>query len=97
MTTEAGLTPRLEHWVIARFGPEAPFMLAQLRAYDPGSTGQASERILAAIAMVGADQSLPIALELGRVDWRDLLVSAGLADEDWPDVLQATLGEPRDR
>lgn len=27
------------------------------------------------------------ALELGLADWRDLLVSAGLEHEDWPQVL----------
>jgi len=28
------------------------------------------------------------ALELAKLDWRDLLVSAGLADADWPEVLR---------
>ena len=28
------------------------------------------------------------ALELGKTDWRDLLVSAGLEHDDWPRVLE---------
>jgi hypothetical protein len=29
------------------------------------------------------------ALRQAKVDWRDTLVSAGLANEDWPSVLRA--------
>ena len=86
------LSGRLETWVKARFGEQAPFLLAQLRTFDAGSTGQDPERILAAVAVVGADQTVPAALELARIDWRDLLVSAGLAGEDWRDVLNEMLG-----
>jgi hypothetical protein len=31
--------------------------------------------------------------ELALADWRDVLVRAGLADEDWPQKLDAQLGE----
>ena len=86
------LSRRLEIWVTARFGEQAPFLLAQLRAFDVESTGQDPERILTALAVVGADQNVPAALELARIDWRDLLVSAGLAGEDWRDVLNDMLG-----
>ena len=31
-------------------------------------------------------------VELSQVDWRDVLVRGGLADEDWPRRLDAELG-----
>jgi hypothetical protein len=34
-------------------------------------------------------------LRLLAIDWRDLLVGAGLADDDWADQLGAQLGDPR--
>lgn len=88
------LSARLETWVNNRFEEEAPFLLAQLRAFDVESTGQDPERILTALAVVGADQGVPTALELGRIDWRDLLVAAGLAGEDWRDALDEMLRPP---
>lgn len=66
-------------------------MLRQLEAHDPGATSQVPERLLTAIALVAKRRSLPEALELARTDWRNLLVSAGLAGEDWPEVLRAIL------
>ncbi len=87
-----GLTRRLEYWVTTEFGLEAPWALRQMQAHEPVATSQEPERILAGIAFVGRRRSLPEALELARIDWRDLLVAAGLADEDWPEVLRATLG-----
>jgi len=32
------------------------------------------------------------ACELAKLDWRDVLVGAGLADEDWPSRLDTELG-----
>jgi hypothetical protein len=87
----AGLTRRLRRWTIEQFGDQAPFVLRQLEAHDPGAISQVPERILAAIAFVADRQSLPEALELARTDWRDLLVSAGLGDDDWPEVLNRVL------
>jgi hypothetical protein len=43
-------------------------------------------------AVLLANGNLPALREwvaLGVVDWRDLLVDAGLANADWPDVLRA--------
>ncbi|MGW3336580.1 hypothetical protein ACWDCL_03720 [Streptomyces sp. NPDC001009] len=45
--------------------------------------------LLLALGEVGGVWS---ALLLGRTDWRDLLVVGGLAEEDWPEVLDAELG-----
>lgn len=89
----AGLTRRLTRWTIEKFGDQAPFVLRQLEAHDPGFSSQVPERILAAIAIVAHRRSLPEALELARTDWRDLLVSAGLADDNWPDVLADVLDQ----
>jgi hypothetical protein len=53
-----------------------------------------SERIRAAIVLL-ADGDLSHfrkAVELAKADWRDLLVAAGLAHEDWPARLDEALG-----
>ena len=86
------LTPRLSRWVEARFEEEAEFVLRQLAAFDTEASGQASERLLAAIAVEADARGLPAALELARIDWRDVLVIAGLGNEDWPAVLDSLLG-----
>ena len=85
-------TPRLTRWVEHAFGEEAAFVLRQLAAFDAEPSGQASERLLAAIAIEALERGLPSALELARIDWRDVLVIAGLGDEDWPSVLDDVLG-----
>lgn len=53
----------------------------------------ASERIQAAIILLadGNLRRLHEALDLAAADWRDLLVAAGLADEDWPGRLDREL------
>lgn len=88
----SAVTPRLRRWVEDRFGDEAPFVLRQLAAFDTEASGQSSERLLAAIAVEADARGLPGALELARIDWRDVLVIAGLGNEDWPAVLDALLG-----
>lgn len=59
----------------------------------------ASERVQAAIVLLaGGDLGrLRQALDLAAVDWRDLLVAAGLADDDWPGRLDRELGPPPPR
>jgi hypothetical protein len=53
-----------------------------------------SERIQAAIVLwSGGDMArLQDAVALARTDWRDVLVRAHLADEDWSSRLDAELG-----
>ena len=87
---------RLAGWVDGQFGDEAAFVLQQLAAFDTDTTGQSAERVQAAIAIVARRHGLPYALELARIDWRDVLVMAGLGNEDWPGVLDDAL-ELRDR
>lgn len=53
-----------------------------------------TERLQAAVVLL-ADRNigrLHRALDLAARDWRDLLVAAGLADEDWPGKLDRELG-----
>lgn len=61
------------------------------------NSAQDHERLQAAVIRVAAGRldRLDQAIELARIDWRDLLVTACLADEDWPTRLSAWL-EPTD-
>lgn len=86
-------TARLTRWIEEQFAEQAPFVLRQLAAFDTESSGQASERLMTAIAIEARARGLPAALELARIDWRDVLVVAGLGNEDWPSVLDAVLGQ----
>ena len=89
---EHGLTPRLTAWVSEQFGAEATFLLHQLAGFRSDGDRIPSERLLAAIAFVADGDGLPAALDLARRDWRDVLVSAGLENDDWPAVLDDILG-----
>jgi hypothetical protein len=53
-----------------------------------------SERIQAAVVLWGRGDldRLRDACKLARLDWRDVLVRAGLADEDWRSRLDTELG-----
>jgi hypothetical protein len=52
------------------------------------------ERIQAAIILAAAGDvnAIRSGVELARLDWRDALVDGGLADEDWPSILDTALG-----
>jgi hypothetical protein len=52
------------------------------------------ERVQAAAVLLagGSLAELREAVVLGRTDWRDLLVAAGLAHDDWPARLDEALG-----
>ena len=54
----------------------------------------AGERVRAAIVLLAAGDlgRLRQALNLAKADWRDVLMAADLADEDWPARLDAALG-----
>jgi hypothetical protein len=71
----------------------------QLLSGLPGKAGYdhavlAGERVQAAIVMLanGDLGRLRQALDLAAADWRDVLVAAGLADDDWPARLVRELG-----
>ncbi|WP_329337650.1 hypothetical protein OG866_23940 [Streptomyces sp. NBC_00663] len=58
---------------------------------------QDMERLLAAAVLSanGDVNAFRSAVRVARVDWRDLLMDGGLADEDWPGVLDEELGSRR--
>ncbi len=93
-----GLTPRLHEYVERTYADASVAAviegLGELAdaGYDPAM--MRSERVFAAAVILGdgdLDQ-FGMAVDLGLTDWRDLLVAAGLADEDWPEVLDDILG-----
>ncbi|MBI5817403.1 MAG: hypothetical protein HZA88_00285 [Verrucomicrobia bacterium] len=49
-----------------------------------------ADRVQLAILLIarGDMQEFRVALRQARQDWRDTLVTAGLADDDWPAVLR---------
>lgn len=53
-----------------------------------------SERVQAAIVLAakGDLRLVQHGVELAGIDWRDVLVNGGLADETWPELLDAELG-----
>lgn len=53
-----------------------------------------SERVQAAVVVCAAGDlaRLRDALDLAKQDWRDVLMNADLAGEDWPSRLDAELG-----
>jgi hypothetical protein len=55
--------------------------------------GQGRERIQAALVLAahGTWPGLEDAVALARLDWRDVLVAGGLADDDWPQRLDEAL------
>jgi hypothetical protein len=65
-------------------------------AISSSDTAHWSERVQAAVVLcAGGDFTrFTWAYELALTDWRDVLVAAGLADEDWPDKLDRELGSP---
>ena len=95
-------TSRLERRIQRDFPePGSASGVLRLLAELPSRAGYdreilASERIQAAVVMLadGDLRRLRQALELTARDWRDLLVAAGLANEDWPQRLNDELGEP---
>ncbi|WP_233521588.1 hypothetical protein [Streptomyces triticagri] len=66
--------------------------LPEVAGYDPRMLG--SERVQAAVVLAarGSVRGFVDAVQLARLDWRDLLMAAGLAHRDWPERLDAELG-----
>jgi hypothetical protein len=59
--------------------------------------GSDDERVQAAIVLWGQGNLAPIrdAQQLALADWRDVLMRAELADEDWRARIDAEFGPPR--
>jgi hypothetical protein len=68
-------------------------LLADL-PHQTGVDALGTERVQAAIVLLARGDLARFrqALVLSTLDWRDVLVSAGLADEDWPTRLDRELG-----
>jgi hypothetical protein len=88
-----GVTPRLKIRIWSDFPSSAEEVVSSLRLVESGS--QDRERVLAAVVLSAeADEDVLLRLiELSRVDWRDVLVSGGLANADWPEQLNRVLGK----
>jgi hypothetical protein len=84
-------TARLARVVRDDFGDDARLVLSLLADLDGYA---ASERVQAAVVkLTGGDLGrLDRQLREARIDWRDVLVAAGFAHEDWPDRLDDYLG-----
>ncbi len=69
------------------FGPDARQIASLLSAIDVA--GQSPDRVHASILITsrGDRSRLSDALRLAELDWRDVLLGAGLGEEDWPNVL----------
>lgn len=92
--------PRLERRVRLDFRePGSSASVLELLAELPRRAGYdhemlASERVQAGVVLLadGDIGRLHQAIELASADWRDLLVAAGLADDDWRARLDLELG-----
>jgi hypothetical protein len=86
------ISARLARRVRADFGADAELVLAALAALSdvPG----VNERVQAAVVKLadGDLGRLDVQIHEVRIDWRDVLVAAGLAHEDWPERLDEYLG-----
>jgi hypothetical protein len=89
------VSPRLTRWVTDAFpSGSCEQVLDELRNLPPDVVGrQDPERIQAALVLrTGGDWNEFVQMrDLAIRDWRDALVAAGLAHEDWPERLSANL------
>ncbi len=85
-------TPRLVRRVEHDFGADAELVLAALA--DISDVPGVNERVLAAVVKLadGDLSRLDRQLQEVRIDWRDVLVAAGFAHEDWPARVDDYLG-----
>lgn len=94
------VSPRLARWVEREFSEvDATRVFSALGDLPaPVVGGQDPERIQAALVIRSGGDWAKVEgmLRLAREDWRDLLVAADLARDNWPSVLDDVLGR-RDR
>ena len=84
-------TTRLMRRIREDFGADAELVAAELAELEDYAS---SERVQAAVVQLarGDLDRLDRQLREARIDWRDVLVAAGLAHEDWPERLDDYLG-----
>ena len=85
-------TARLTRRVREDFGADAELVLSALTELSdvPG----VNERVQAAVVKLARGDlgRLDVQLREVRIDWRDVLVAAGFAHEDWPERVDDYLG-----
>jgi hypothetical protein len=94
------ITQRLEARVRRDFGPsDADVVLTMLAELCPDlpdfrKDSEGTERVLAAVVVFadGNSQRFLDAAALALIDWRDVLMAAGLANESWRNDLAEALG-----
>ena len=88
------MTPRLARWIREHYPGRGDLIVRRLSQLSVPLQDEPEERILAAIAVLGeADpRQFEEAVRLAQVDWRDVLVAAGLADGGFPARLDELLG-----
>jgi len=71
----------------------------RLTTVESSPSPHGRERLQAAVVFLAAGDvaKLRDAIALSQLDWRDVLVAAGLADENWRSVLDARLGPADER
>lgn len=90
-----GLTAEVEAEVRDRFGEEEAALILDVLAstslpfLDDVTRIRERARVHMAVLKLadGTLAGFDRALQLAQIDWRDALVTAGLGNEDWPDVL----------
>ena len=88
------VSERLTRWVLRNFAAgSAERVLEALAALPEPWDGSPRERIQAAVVLRtdGDWHRFQDMLRLAQLDWRDALVAADLANEDWPDRLDTIL------
>ncbi|KQY22384.1 hypothetical protein ASD16_17435 [Cellulomonas sp. Root485] len=89
----SSVSRRVAEAVARDFGAHAPDVVRRLEKLSLHGNPE-HERVHAAIVFssMGDLCELDKAAALAALDWRDVLVHAGLADADWPNRLDAKLG-----
>jgi hypothetical protein len=92
------ISTRLLSRIQLDFPNHTKIVLDRLGALDGlvAQSGEDPERMLAAVVRLAAGRldRLDQAIAMARLDWRDLLVAADLADQQWPARLSAWLDPP---
>jgi hypothetical protein len=90
------LTPRIARYVRQHFeDTDAELVLGALEDWRISYEEKPpSERLTAAVVLAagGTLEGIDSAFREAERDWRDLLCSAGLENEDWPQLLDLRLG-----
>lgn len=89
------VSPRLVRWIGQHYERGSAERVLQELEQLPADfgDGQNPERLGAALVLGGSWTDFELRLRAGRMDWRDLLVGAGLGDDDWSQRLESELSD----